>query len=679
MRIRPRRASCLRPAIFALLPILVAFLCPGLSRGKDKDIDPNFFAINDCPGEPGCPALVLLEETELSNEKLQARLTQRKLIKVFNEVGIMKYSDVQVAAIVGFDDIRDLAGRTILPNHETIPLRQEDIFVKTTYKRGKTRVRTKNAKFPGVVPGAIIEYSYNLVSPEAASYHRWTWEVQDELPVLGARFILKPGGVQFSWIQTGIDPAVLVHTTPFKTIQNFTMANVASVSEEPFGPPDNVRRTRVHFYEQDQATTWISGVAWGVSLRTGEFLSKLEGIPAKVKEITNGETAPEARLGKIYDFVQRQIGSEDKRLGQTEKSKIKDAENAGEVLARGYGNEFDRTMLFLAMVQEAGLPMGVLVIAGRNNAILNPDAPDPSQFDSFAATVKIGDNWTFYDPAAPHCPLGMISAEKEGVVLNALIVNPSKPSAPRVLGGVKLWDEAYRSYLKARTAPVRLVKVPHSGAAKNVLLRRADVRLHEDGSMEIDGTDQASGQVDMDQREDYGDLDEEKRKAKYSEEIHQAMPRAIVQSVAFEDFESFESPATLRFSLTLPQAVMTAGNRLVLTPSLFDAGRPAIFTSDKRRTPVSLPHTQKSMETLSFEIPSGWVVDRVPDRINFHDGELVLMTECKEVNGRLVFSRRVEVDPPYWPLDQYARLKAFFDKVQQADQQVAILRKGAPS
>ena len=157
------------------------------------------------------------------------------------------------------------------------------------------------------------------------------------------------------------------------------------------------------------------------------------------------------------------------------------------------------------------------------------------------------------------------------------------------------------------------------------------------------------------------------------------MPRAEIASVTFEDIESFEKPATLRYKLKLPDAITTAGDRLILTPSLFDAGSPVIFTSEKRRTPVSLPHTQKTMERLTIEIPESYVVDKLPGPVSVKDGSLLLLTDCRESEGRLVFSRRVEIDPPYWALDQYPRLKAFLDKVKEADRQVVILRKGAPS
>src|SRR6267142_4214344 len=186
----------------------------GPAIAKDKDIDPNFLAMKDCPNEPSCPALILLDQTELSNEGQQARNSHRQMIKVFTQEGIDKYSDVDVTALVGGDDIRNLDGRTILPDGAVLQLKQENIFVKTVVKNGKRRYRTKTAKFSGVVPGAIIDYSYDLVSPQAANYASYIWDIQKTLPVLTSRLVLKPGEMTFATLLAGTRHVDVTRTSP---------------------------------------------------------------------------------------------------------------------------------------------------------------------------------------------------------------------------------------------------------------------------------------------------------------------------------------------------------------------------------------------------------------------------------------------------------------------------------
>jgi glucan biosynthesis protein len=48
------------------------------------------------------------------------------------------------------------------------------------------------------------------------------------------------------------------------------------------------------------------------------------------------------------------------------------------------------------------------------------------------------------------------------------------------------------------------------------------------------------------------------------------------------------------------------------------------------------------------------------------------------LEGQVVFTRRLEIDAATWAAEEYPRLKAFFEKVQDADRQSLVLaREGA--
>ena len=57
--------------------------------------------IADCPHEPGCSALMLLEEIELNNEGSSSLYAVRRQIKLFTQRGIDAYADTQVEGSVG--------------------------------------------------------------------------------------------------------------------------------------------------------------------------------------------------------------------------------------------------------------------------------------------------------------------------------------------------------------------------------------------------------------------------------------------------------------------------------------------------------------------------------------------------------------------------------------------------
>jgi len=664
-----------RPCFFLVFITLFAAAVPYSTIAKEKEIDPSFISLKDCPDEPGCPALILMDQTELSNEKLQARLSKRQMIKVFTEEGIQKYSDVEVSAVVGGDDIRNLSGRTILPDGSIVPLKQENIFVKTAVKRGKLRVRTKTAKFAGVVPGAIIDYSYDLISPQAANYGEYQWQIQKDLPVLTSTLVVKQGEMGFATVSGGLQHVDIVRSTPFKGVTQFTATRVPAIPNEPWSPPADALRARAYLHLPELQATWLGELAGRIAGSTGDYLGDAQQVHAKVKELVPETDPPIEKVKKIYAYVQQKVGDEEQRAGQTEESQVKDPNNVDEVLKRGYGDEGDRTLLFIAMAREAGLQSALLYIVPRDGGILNTDTPDESQFDAFAAAVKTGGTtWTFYDPAVRHCPFGMISSNKEGGVPNAILITPQKGA-----GTVYTDTISHSLVVRYRVSAFSTAAIPFSAASRNVLQREATVTLAADGSAEVEVSDQGSGQVDLDHRMAYLGLDDEKRKEALLDRLHETLPRAQLVSADFSDIDTFEKTATIKYKITIPEVASGAADRILLTPSLFAAGRPTPFTAAKRITPVHFKHTQKTVERITYQMPPGYEAGELPKAAIVREGPFVLVTNCMVTDGKLVFSRRLEIDAATWSVEGYPQLKSFYEKVQEADRQVVVLKKGAAS
>jgi len=71
---------------------LLALFAPAsqsTARGG-KAIDSNYLSITDCPNEPGCPALVLPDETELSNASAReaSQVADRQVVVLKKEAAL---------------------------------------------------------------------------------------------------------------------------------------------------------------------------------------------------------------------------------------------------------------------------------------------------------------------------------------------------------------------------------------------------------------------------------------------------------------------------------------------------------------------------------------------------------------------------------------------------------------
>ncbi|HEY3175569.1 MAG TPA: DUF3857 domain-containing protein [Candidatus Polarisedimenticolia bacterium] len=659
------------PARKALLALALAAMAGLAVAGGGKAIDPNYLSITDCPGEPGCAAIVLLDEAELSTALALVRVSRRRIIKVFTDAGIAAHADVVVTERPGYEDCRNLKGRTVLPDGQIIPLDQESIFVKPTYRKGILRLRAKSAKFPGVVRGAIIDYSYDLYMPKGLYNAAWTWKIQDEIPVLRAHLTLRPGVIPFSWRIFGPEQSRITHTSPRMSVDYFHAENMPSLPREPFSPPTEEVRTRLLFYMLFNQM-WFSELAELIGRGAGIFLEKNAGIPEKVKELVAPDDPPLEKVRRIYRFIQHQVGTEEERLSRTASEDLMEADNVGEVLKRGYGDDYERTMLFLAMVKEVGLPPGLLLTTDRRHGTLNVDAPDVRQLESFAAAVNLDGVWRYYDPAVRHCPFGMLAGHKEAGLPNALLVTPRKP---RKVDSSESWETQVNRILKEGTN--MLLAIPFSRATDNVLRREASVRLEADSSAQIQVREQAEGQPDLDRRERYGGKTYEEMSAALAKELHGTVPGAELLSASFDGLDDPAGALTIRYSVSVPALAVVAGDRMVVTPSLFAASAHNPFTAETRLTPVHFPHTQKTVDRITYEIPRGYAISEQPEGVILREGAFLIVTSFEAEEGRLVFTRRVDIDAAIWPIEAYPQLRSFFERVQVADRQAIVLRRRA--
>ncbi|MFQ5701847.1 MAG: DUF3857 domain-containing protein [Acidobacteriota bacterium] len=634
-----------------------------------KDIDPNYMALADCPEHPGCPAIVLLDQTELDNRSGRTQYSRKRIVKVFTQDGVDEHGSIELRAVVGGLEIKNLKGRIIQPNGTVSALKRDNVHVKYL-RRGKHRVKVKRATFPGVVPGSLIEVTYDVLSAPNSYVTEDMWEIQEWLPVLHARYILEEGKFHLTWKRTGSEDIVVKETSPHKYVKYFDAWNVPPLPREPFGPPIGAIQARYYFGLEGLQGSWLGRFAGLIAGGTGRFIDDASGVKEKVDEIVSPTDARLTKVRKIYRFVQERIQTEEERLRHSDEKTLAEAGNAGDVLSRGFGDEFERTMLFLSMVKAAGLDAGLLLIVGNNNSVFDAKVPDRNQFDSYAAAVKVGMGWTFYDPAARHCPFGRISAEKEGGIPNAVLIRPSKGLGAMKKGLIQgLQIEVHD------TTDYSIAAIPVSKAAQNALKRDVHVRLQEDGSAEVEATERGRGLSDLEERRRYMPLGEEERRKRLRDYLVALVPDAELLDASFENLDAFDKPARIKCRFKTASAGTVVGNKMLVTPSIYHASESNPFTAETRRTPVRFHHTWRTQEMVMIVPPDGYAVKELPESLVVREPPFLLMMSFRSVAGKIHVRRTVSIDKVRWPVSEYAALKRFFERVQKADRQTVVLEK----
>jgi len=124
-------------------------------------VSPDDLALKDNPASPGADAMVLYRKSEVSAEQLGVDGDSDEeyvRIKIFTQAGT-KYGDVEVEFLNNQLDVKDLDGRTILPDG-TILKFEGKVLEKEIQKRNGLKSLAKTITLPGVQPGCIIEYRY---------------------------------------------------------------------------------------------------------------------------------------------------------------------------------------------------------------------------------------------------------------------------------------------------------------------------------------------------------------------------------------------------------------------------------------------------------------------------------------------------------------------------------------
>jgi len=642
---------------------------PG-DKVTEQEFSPEkFLSLTDCPGEPGCPALILLDETTLDNTFKHAQVHRRHVVKVFTPSGVQDFADVLLYDAAGVYTRPVLTGRTILPDGRAVALGKENIHMKEERHAGRVRVRRNSVTFPGVVPGAIIDCSWTEVHNITGKISRFTWGVQREIPVMKSVFTMKERLLGFEGVDAGLQ-RFHVGSSPERASSRFTASNIPSLPKEPLSPPFAELQFRVSFFVKALEKEWLGETAGVMAGKAGLFMDDSPRVAALVSRLVPATDPPAAKAATIYRYVQEKVGTEEDRLEAAAARKERQDVNADEVLARGYGDSMQRTFLFLAMAKAAGLEGSLLIVATRDNAILDVRLPDPGQFDDLAAAVRIGEQWVYYDPATKHCPIGSVAPEKEGVGANALLVAPRKGAGA---GRIVLVD-TFGSQ-RTEVEPYKLVSIPVSQASRHVLSREAQVEPHEDGSAEIDVTEKGAGLVDLDIRRRFELLGEEERRAEVVAALARAQPLAQSLTFSLEDISSFDRQARIRYRYTVPDFVRVLQDRLMMTPSVFESRQPMPFGSETRFAPVVFQHAQKTRDRIVIKIPEGYEVPVLPERRLLREGPFQLTAVFSRELDTIVFTRILEVDAIVWPADGYARLRGFFMKVQEADRQELVLAR----
>ena len=574
-------------------------------------------------------------------------------IKIFTERGREKHSKMDIPYIGGVK-IKDIAARTIKPDGSIVELAKDDIIEKTVVKVSGLKLRTKTFAFPGIEPGAIIEYKWKeVISNSSANNLRL--QFQRDIPVQAVTYHIKPAGS----MSMDVRPFNMNEPKFQKEKNGFQVAtvnNMPAFREEPLMPPEDSVKSwaMVKYMTIFSLLLGYNMVAAQVYIGFQPYLKVDKEIKQKVTEITAEADSAEEQIDKIFQFCRTNIkNTSDKTLGFTEDDieKLKENKKPSDTLKRGVGPGIDINLLFAAMVNAAGFEARVALLPDRGQRLFDRSVVIPGALRPSNIAVRFGTTWKFFDPGLQYIAPGMLRWQEEGV--DALIAD-ERP----------VW-----------------VKTPVTDAQKSKEKRTAKLKLDENGTLEGDVTVEYSGHLAIERKLLNDDDSPAQREENLKEMVKGRMSSAELTNIVIENVTDPTKPFIYKYHVRVPEYAQKTGKRLFFQPGYFHKGIDALFSAGTRKYPIYFHFPWSEEDTITIDLPKGYALDNA-DRpapinggeISQHEIKLGITTDLQTLHyGRkFFFGNR---DLLLFPAEKYDIIKQLFDEVNKADNHTITLKQ----
>jgi hypothetical protein len=605
------------------------------------------------PKAPGAPAITLYRQVDRDDS--DARVPHeynyvRK--KIFTEEG-RKNADVEIPVFKGRWDIHNIKARTIRPDGSIVNF-EGKIYEKEIVKARGLKFLAKTFALSDVQPGSIIEYHYMIDFAEGYVFDSH-WVLSDDLFTKQAKFTLKPypeWALQWSWpngLPEGTKPPVnenhLIH---------MEARDIPAFQVEDDMPPEGAMKLLVDFiysedgFEKEVDKFWKKQGKKMNDAAEG-FLNKRKAMEQAVAQIVSPGDSPEVKLQKIYARVQniRNTSYEIEKTTQEQKrAKEKEINNVEDVLKRGYADGYQITWLFLGLARAAGFDASAVRISTRDDHFFKNNLMKARDLNTNVVLVKLNGKEMYFDPGSEFTPFGMLP-----------------------------WSETATPGLKLDKDGGTWVNTPNPDSAASQILRKADLKLTSEGSLEGKLTVTFSGLEALWRRVEERHEDEAHHKKFMEDYVKEIVPAGIeVELTNKPDWTSSAPALVAEYSLKVPGWVSGAGKRALLPVGLFSSTEKHMFEHSNRVHPVYFHYMYEKTDDVRIELPLGWQVSSVPQTVK-NDAKLIVYTlKVEDEKGTLHLERRLNCNLTILEQKYYVALRNFYQSVRSADEQQIVLQ-----
>jgi hypothetical protein len=520
----------------------------------------------------------------------------------------------------------------------------------------QTRARVILAK-AWVDPGST--FGFEAESEERSVFTQFDWPFQDELPVRLARFELAlPVGWRAEAItfnHTAVEPQIS------GTTYTWQLHDLSALEMEEAGPEISslAPRLAVSFFAPVGSKSpgrsfskWNDVSKW-LSELNEQQATPSEALAAKARDLASNKTEFE-RIEAIGRYVQgvRYVSIQ---MGELRGGGYK-PHSASQVFEKGYGDCKDKANLMRAMLRTVGVEAWPVVIYRGDRMYVRAEWPSPQQFNHAIVAVRVSEQ-VKARAVVEHTALGRL-----------LFFDPTDEYTP--LGWLPQ-DELGSQVLIVAGEQGELVRMPSPDATARSVERRTEAILSSDGGITVNMYERSIGDAAVANR---GFV-----RSRGLPEYQKLIERWIASGAnaatisRLEPKEAGPAEFTLVVNFSAPRyAQLIQGRLLVFRPAIIASrGRPNL-NQPSRKSPIIL-EAESFAESLEVELPKGFSVDELPEpsRLIAPFGSWQASMQVKE--GKLIFSRSLQLETTTIPPERYAEAREFFNQVSRSEQATVVL------
>lgn len=515
-------------------------------------------------------------------------------------------------------------------------------------------VVTSYFSIPEVKKGSIIEYTYTLKIEDWQNLNNWYF--QNEVPVLKSTYTTSiPSFILFYKNLEGVKGLDDLQRTPEKeTIlgdktvvmeETYVMDSLPAYVEEMDVPGGDYFLSKIKFHlaeytlpgketqyllpegYEELAFNWAGDPYFRQVYSRGGFLTE------KINQIYFREFSPLKNIQSFYYYVRNNF-----ELNNTiESTNLEDIYNAKA------GSAQQINMLLTKILNQAGFDAYLIALCTIDNRPTYPEFPNFEIFNHFVCMVRLNNENYFLD------------ASDKNLLFNMLTPNSINS------GGLVV----------SRTAP-GFVPLEFKFEDKEQAI----------GNFIISDSASVSGELEV-KRDGYSVYNFDYRFLSSNRTYNDYLIETIFENIAWnikkhEVNDTFEGNKVIKefLSFTRP-ADSVAKNYMSIKPIVFNEYEENPFPEKERQNPITVYTPIVRKGSYNYEIPEGWVVQKLPQSKSFalDENKARFMYNASQKGNKIVIEYSLDVNQVIYMSPEYPQLRGFFEMlVQLLNQEITLIR-----